>query len=115
MTSETIRVHPLNVVLRPNSRAEQGFHARALMPQPEALAPGLPQTPTHELHFHGGKTIPALQYLNFYVGGTAAWNPADMDAIDEALAAAMSDRSLNNVMVQYFSGNSITSTFRGRQ
>jgi len=111
---DSVRVRPLNVAVRPHSQAERGFHARVVMP-PEALAPGLPSTPAHDLRFHKGKTIPNLQFANFYVGGSQAWKPADIQAIDHALAAAMADRALNNVMVQYFVGNTITSTFRCSQ
>ena len=50
--------------------------------------------------------------MNFYVGGDA-WD-GDIANIDRALAAAMSDRDLNNVMAQYFTGP-ITTTFHGSQ
>jgi len=51
--------------------------------------------------------------MNFYVGSDA-WNQGDMSNIDKALAAAMSDTDLNNVMVQYFP-SAITTTFDGSQ
>src|SRR5207249_3393573 len=60
--------------------------------------------------------IPDLVFTNFFVGGTASWNPTDVQQIDRALAAAMADLNLNNVMVQYFRGRpQITSTFRPSQ
>src|SRR5262249_24008988 len=52
-------------------------------------------------------------YTNFYVGGANAWNATDRNNIHRALAAAMTDRNLNNVLLQYFRGRAqITSTFR---
>jgi hypothetical protein len=95
---------PMNVHVAPRSSAEKAFRALAGLPgQPEEIAPGLPPTPDHDLIFHGGRTIPNLAFKNFYVGGTSSWQPSDIQSIDTALAAAMSDQNLNNVMVQYFS------------
>ncbi|HWE35739.1 MAG TPA: hypothetical protein VG406_04140 [Isosphaeraceae bacterium] len=77
----------------------------------EELAPGISPTPAHDLVFHGGKTIADLTFTNFYVAGDSAWDAGDIQNIDNALSRAMSDPDLNNVMVQYFPGRSITSTF----
>jgi len=85
------------------------------MPKPKALAPGLPATPEHDLIFNGGKTIANLSFANFYVGGSDAWNQKDMQSIDSALSAAMSDQNLNNVMAQYYPGGQISSNFLGSQ
>jgi len=82
---------------------------------PEVLAPGLPATPAHDLVYHGGHIIADLVFTNFYVGGTAAWKASDIQNIDKALAAAMSDVDLNNVMAQYFPEGKITSTFEPSQ
>jgi len=50
------------------------------------------------------------------VGNSGSWNQNDIKSIDSALAAAMSDKNLNNVMVQYFpEHDTITSTFKGSQ
>ncbi|MGH7154246.1 MAG: hypothetical protein ACREF3_09970 [Acetobacteraceae bacterium] len=80
---------------------------------PEQLAPGLPPTPSHNLLYHGGRTIPNMSFTNFYVSG-GAWAAGDMTNIDHALAAAMSEPTLNNVMAQYFS-TVPTTTFRPSQ
>ena len=80
--------------------------------RPEEIAPGLPQSQDHDLVYRGGHLIPDLTFTNFFVGGAESWDASDIGFIDKALAAAMSDRDLNNVMVQYFRGGSITSTFR---
>jgi hypothetical protein len=115
MRKHAFRVRPMKVFVRPKSAAERGFRSRAVMPEPEALAPGLPATPAHDLVFHGGKTIANLAYANFYVGGANAWSQNDMQAIDTALAAAMSDQNLNNVMVQYYPGGQISTRFQSSQ
>lgn len=107
--------HPLRVFVGPKTRAEKRFRSRVLMPQPEELAPGLPSTPDHDLVFNGGHIISDLVFTNFYIGGSDAWDANDMQSIDQALAAAMSDQNLNNVMSQYYSSGQITSTFRGSQ
>jgi hypothetical protein len=108
-------VRPLRVFVGHRSKAEKGFRSRAAMPKPTALAPGPPPTPEHDLVFHGGRTIQDLLFANFYVGGSDAWQANDMQYIDQALAAAMSDTDLNNVMCQYYPSGEITSTFQGSQ
>lgn len=105
-------VRPLRVFVGHGTKAEKGFHSRMSMPSPKAIAPGVPPTPAHDLIFHGGHTITDLVFTNFYLGGAAAWQASDIQNIDKALAAAMSDVDLNNVMVQYFSSGRITSSFR---
>jgi hypothetical protein len=121
---ETI-FRPMNVAVARGSKAEKYFLARAALPGVQAkrakakagvhaaaIAPGFPATPGHNLINHGGKTIQDLIYTNFYIGGTSSWKQDDIDKIDKALAAAMSDSELNNVMMQYFNNKPITSTFR---
>jgi len=49
------------------------------------------------------------------VGGSAAWKASDIQNIDRALAAAMSDVELNNVMSQYYPSGKISTTFRPSQ
>jgi hypothetical protein len=115
MTSkETVEQwRPMNVYVQRGSSAERTFRKRARSHVPKAIAPGLPATPAHDLKYQGGRTIQNLQFLNFYVGSDA-WAKGDMSNIDKALAAAMSDTDLNNVMVQYFPGP-ITTKFAGSQ
>jgi hypothetical protein len=108
-------VRPLRVFVGYKTKAEKGFRSRVSMPQPTALAPGLPPTPEHDLISNGGKTITDLAFINFYIGGSVAWQASDIQAIDQALAASMSDKDLNNVMSQYYPSGQITSTFRGSQ
>jgi len=114
MKGETTK-RPLNVSFRRGSPAEAAYRRLAGLPgeQVEAIAPGLPPTPSHDLHYHGGRIIADLHFKNFFVGADA-WADADIAKIDDALAAAMSDAHLNNVIEQYFPG-SITSTFDGSE
>src|SRR5579864_3672469 len=109
------QVRPLRVFVGHGTKAEKGFRSRMSMPETEAIAPGVAPTPSHDLVFHGGHTIQDLVFTNFYVGGSAAWKASDIQNIDTALAAAMSDVDLNNVMVQYFASGKITSTFKPSQ
>ena len=111
---------PLNVYVAKDSLAEKTARGRSGLPvgeppEPEALTPGLQPTPDQDLLFHGGKTIRNLNFTNFYVGGASSWNPNDIQSIDTALSAAMSDQDLNNVMMQYFQNQPITSTFTPSQ
>jgi hypothetical protein len=107
------RRRPLNVYVRRGSNAEKVFRKRTGSPIPQAIAPGIAPSPDHDLKYQGGKTIQNLRFMNFYVGGDA-WAAGDIANIDQALAKAMSDQDLNNVMVQYFSGP-ITTNFDGSQ
>src|SRR5262249_36550039 len=86
-------------------RSAAGLSPAALTqaaPTPEVLAPGLHVTPKHDLVFRNGATITDLLYFNFFVGGHASWHAGDMQNIQTALLAVMTDRPLNNVMQQYF-------------
>jgi hypothetical protein len=108
-------IRPLRVFVGHRTKAEKGFRSRVSMPSPAVIAPGLPPTPEHDLIFHGGNTIANLTFTNFYVGGSAAWAASDIQSIDNALASALSDQNLNNVISQYYPSGQITSTFRGSQ
>lgn len=78
-----------------------------------ALASGITSSPQEDLRYRGGHTIKDLKYMNIYVGGAAAWDTNDWKSIDKALAAAMSDQRLNNVIVQYFNNQPVSSQFLG--
>jgi hypothetical protein len=104
-------VCPLRIFVAHRSPAEKRAYAMASMPEPKAIAPGIKPTPAHDLVFHGGHTITDLAFWNFYVGGSDAWKASDIQDIDRALAAAMNDVKLNNVMSQYYPSGKITSKF----
>jgi len=98
----------MRVVIRAESEAAAQY-TRSAGIDPAALAPGFQPSPSQDLINHGGKTIRDLKLANFYVAGDTAWRPSDIGNIDRALSAAMSDRNLNNVMMQYFNNQPITS------
>jgi hypothetical protein len=114
-SSNLRRARPMNIQVRRGSRAEDKYYGLGGIPgiEPEAIAPGVSPTPAHDLLYHGGKTIAKLTFTNFYVGGDA-WQSGDIKNIDLALAAAMAEPRLNNVMAQYFSSVP-SSTFTGSQ
>ncbi|MDX6475915.1 MAG: hypothetical protein QOH95_1426 [Gaiellaceae bacterium] len=64
------------------------------------------------LHRYPGKVIEHLTFTNVYLGGRAAWHADDVRKIDWALAAAMHDPHLNNVLAQYYSNRRPTSAFK---
>ena len=105
------RPRPLNVSFRKGSRAENIYRAQSGLPTREVIAPGVKPHPSHDLVFHGGKTIQDLHFRNYYIGADA-WAKSDLQNIDQKLAAAMSDAHLNNVMQQYFPGF-VTTIFDG--
>ena len=77
------------------------------------IAPGFTAQPNLDMQYQGGRTIPQLSFRTFYLGGDK-WAASEIQNIDAALAGAMSDRHLNNVLLQYYPGRkSISSTFLG--
>ena len=65
-----------------------------------------------DLVFRGGRTLPQLTYKTFYVGKAWADGPqaAARQSLDAALAAAMTDSRLNEIVGQYFGGSQITTS-----
>lgn len=114
MSGSTTPNRPMNIVVAPGSSAETNLRGGAVF-RPAAIAPGIAPAPDHDLAYNGGKIIANLGFYNFYIGGPAAWQASDIQSIDSALSAAMSDVDLNNVMVQYFPSGSIASNFLGSQ
>jgi hypothetical protein len=70
--------------------------------QPDAIARGIPPDASADLVFHGGKTVPQMEFQNVFLGGQGSWLASDIDSINTAIALAMQDRKLNNVVKQYF-------------
>jgi hypothetical protein len=100
---QTAAEQPLNVVVAPQSPAEAALRSGA-------LAPGLVGDASLNLRFLGGRTIAELTFANVYVG---PWQPDARTLLDHALAAAMADAGLNNVLAQYFPGQVVGATFAG--
>ena len=115
MSAKKSPIRVMRVYVKPRSPAEAMRHPRATRPETAAndFAPEFKPTPEHDLKFRGGNTIPHLKYLNFFVGGQASWQQSDVDNVNSALALAMSDPKLNNVMRQYFSNQNISTEFIG--
>jgi hypothetical protein len=117
MTTQRQSRLALNATMAPGSDAESHYRrsivtVAAAGVTPAAVAGGQPPAPDHDLRFHGGKILPDLVFANLYVGGEESWEASDVSNIDRALDAAMSDAHLNNVLVQYFDGQEITSSFQ---
>ena len=102
-TPHRVRQGLLDVVVRPGSQAEAAYESAV-------LARGFGPDPNLDLRFFGGKTLPHLRYTLVYLG---EWTPSDRLDLDHALAAAMRDRGLNNMLAQYFPGADVTTTFAG--
>lgn len=106
----------LYVIARPRSDAAKAYRvAIGRSALPEAIAPGIQPRPEFDLVDHGGKKIPSLSYANFYLGAHGKWAASDTQSIDAALAAAMTDTALNEIMGQYFGGNAPTTTAQASQ
>jgi hypothetical protein len=93
----------LDVVLAPHSPAETAYRS-------VVLAPGFRAEPGLDLRYLGGKTIPRLAFTDVYLG---SWDAAERTRLDGAIAATMADPHLNNVLAQYFPGDTVGSTFAG--
>src|SRR6202047_2398248 len=53
--------------------------------QPDAIARGIPPDASADLVFHGGKTVPQMEFQNVFLGGQASWRPAGSDSVHTAL------------------------------
>jgi hypothetical protein len=93
----------LDLVLAPHSPAEAAYRS-------VVLAPGFRAEPGLDLRYLGGKTIPRLAFTDVSLG---SWDAAERTRLDRAIAAAMADPHLNNVLAQYFPGGTVGSTFAG--
>jgi hypothetical protein len=119
--TESSGPRPMNVFVRPGSKAElacRRYAARRKVqpkeppPQAEVIATGFASHKDLNLLDHNGKIIRDLVYTNFFVGDRA-WDPQEVQRIDQSLAKAMADQHLNNVLIQYFRGAAnITTTCR---
>lgn len=101
----------MRIQARPGSLVERRHYIypeRAWV-QPDAIARGIPPDPSADLVFHGGKTVPQMEFQNIFLGGQASWLASDINSINTAITLAMQDRKLNNVVKQFFdSGVNLT-------
>jgi hypothetical protein len=113
MASYKKSLMPMRIQARPGSAAEASYYAKSALPggawpMPKAIAPGIDPSPLDDLMFHGGKVVPQMEFQNVYLGGQASWQESDIVSIDSAITRAMRNKRLNNVMVQYFPGASVS-------
>jgi hypothetical protein len=100
----------MRVQARPGSAAEayyleaSGLPGQPWPPRTKQLAPGISPAPLEDLIYHGGKTVPQMEFQNIFLGAKDAWNSSDPQFIDDAIRLAMQDRRLNTVLAQYFHG-----------
>ncbi len=108
-TKKAAHPYTMRIQARPGSLAEKLYYQGSSLPgvhwpNPKEIAPGISPSPLDDLIFHGGKTVPQMGFRNIYLGSARDWSESDIQLIDAAIARAMLDRRLNNVMVQYFPG-----------
>jgi hypothetical protein len=108
-TSRGTRIRPMNVVVAPGSPAEATYR-RHRDAHAAAIEPGFPPLQQLDMHHFEGRSMKDMAYVNHFVGKPEAWDPSDVERIDAALAAAMTDTNLNNMLAQYFDGAPPTTT-----
>jgi len=74
------------------------------------IVDGANPTPMEDLRYRGGKLLQNMGYVNLYISGEQGWNMSDVNNIDRALAGALKDEYLNNVIRQYFDNQPIGTT-----
>jgi hypothetical protein len=104
---------PMRIQARKGSDAEKSYFARSALPgiqfpSPKAIAPGVSPAPLKDLIFHGGKTVAQIEYQNIYLGEEGDWRESDITNIEVAFKLATQDRQMNNVLQQYFPGQTVT-------
>jgi hypothetical protein len=96
----------MRIQARPGSPVEARYYrypeGRWAQLDPEAIAPGIPPDSSADLVFHGGKTVPQMEFQNIFLGGRASWLASDIDQINTAIKFAMQEPRLNNVVGQFF-------------
>jgi hypothetical protein len=104
--------YPMRIQVAPGSEAEYR-HFRTVARRSdesvarEALAPGVSASPTDDLVFRGGKTLPQMGFQNIYLGRPSDFASKDVESIDDAITRLMRDEQLKNVVQQYFPGKKL--------
>lgn len=89
--------------------AEAAGDSGSYVRQTQLIEDAIP-TANEDLRYRGGRIIRDLIYVNLYVSGDTEWSAADVERIDGSLSAAMRDEHLNNVLLQYYNNQPISST-----
>ena len=101
----------MSVILTERYRA-RGIVRAAKGPGIDRVGQAFPPHPAEDLMFRGGRTLPNMSYKTFYLG--TAWaegsQAAALQSLNSALAAAMSDPALNDIVSQYFGKAQISTT-----
>lgn len=108
---------PMRIQARKGSLAERQYYETSALPggawrMPAAIARGIDPAPLNDLMYHGGKVVPQMVFQNIYLGSASNWAQSDIAFIDSAIARAMRDKRLNNVMAQYFPGATLSCDVR---
>jgi hypothetical protein len=108
-----VAAYAMRIQARPGSLVEKSHYANSSLPgqawpDPKAIADGIVPSPLDDLIFHGGRVVPQMGFQNIYLGSAADWASSDIALIDAAIARAMQDRRLNDIMGQYFPGSQVT-------
>ncbi len=115
-TNVYAKAQPMRIQARKGSLAEKRYLLTSALPEPmpipKAIAKGISPSVMDDLIYHGGKVVPQMEFQNVYLGGPDSWQASDISAIDTAINLAMTDRRLNNVMVQYFPGAAVSCDMR---
>jgi len=105
MSSTALSTTPItSVAIAPDTAEAERYRA--------ARVEAFPPEPDLNLRRYPGRIIQDLVFTNVYLGGTSAWSADDIGHIDAALAEAMSDLHLNNVLAQYYPDGFPTTTFK---
>src|SRR3954452_22332917 len=103
---------PMRVQVMPGSEAEYRHYWAAARHsderiEREALAPGITASPQDDLVFRGGKTFPQPGFQNVYLGRSSDFAPGDVGSIDDAITRVIRNEQLQNIIQQYFHGQTL--------
>jgi hypothetical protein len=83
----------MRIQARPGSPVEARHyrHPDGRWAMSDEIARGIPPDASADLTFHGGKTVPQMEFQNIFLGGKASWLASDIDSINTAITLAMQD------------------------
>lgn len=83
---------------------------------PSAQTPFIltPDGADHQLIYRGGRILPQLQYVMFFLGDSNDWDTEEVKDIDDHLHAVMTDPGMNRVLEQYFNDSPVGTRRMGR-
>jgi Bacterial pre-peptidase C-terminal domain len=104
--------YPMRIQVAPGSEAEYRHYRTAARRSDdsisrEALAPGVGASPSDDLVFRGGKTLPSMAFQNIYLGRASDFAGGDVESIDDAITRLVRDAQLKNIIQQYFPGKTV--------